>query len=84
MRLLLHAVFLKMKKLLQSFKYPLLFYFELDLNMCSKKIFYHVSQNACQKNALMTTKVSCCFALDKANGLEKVSNMPKRCNCSFA
>ena len=39
MRLLLHAVFLKMKKLLQSFKYPLLFYFELDLNMCSKKYF---------------------------------------------
>ena len=46
MRLLLHAVFLKMKKLLQRFIYLLLlFYFEIDLNKCSKKIylliFYH-------------------------------------------
>ena len=80
MRLLLHAVFLKMEKLLQSFIYLLLlFYFELDLNKCSKKIylliFYHqkenevsskyflfkifcpVSQTACQKNALMITKM---------------------------
>ena len=38
MRLLLHAVFFKIKKLLSSFIYLLLFYFELDLNKCIKPI----------------------------------------------
>ena len=39
MRLLLHAVFLKMKKLMHNFIYLLLFYLELDLNKCSKEIY---------------------------------------------
>ena len=106
MCLLLHAVFLKIKKLLQSFIYLLLFYFELDLNKCSKKnysliccyqkekevcskyflfkIFCRVLQTACQKNAIMITKVSYCFTLDKANGLEKVYTVPTSFICSFA
>ena len=106
MRLLLHAVFLKMKKLFQSFIYLLFFYFELDLNkrskkiysmicyyqkekeVCSKyfsfKIFCRVLQTACQKKCNNDKKVSYYFTLDKANGLEKVYNVPKRFICSFA
>ena len=40
-RLLLHEVFIKMKKLMHSFIHLVLFfYFELFLNSCSKEIFY--------------------------------------------
>ena len=62
MRLLLHAVFLKMKKLLQSFIYLLFFYFELDLNKCSKKIYslicyYQKEKEVCLKYFLF--KIFC-------------------------
>ena len=62
MCLLLHAVFLKMKKLLQSFIYLLFFYFELDLNKCSKKIYslicyYQKEKEVCSKYFLF--KIFC-------------------------
>ena len=62
MRLLLHAVFFKIKKLLSSFIYLLLFYFELDLNKCSKKIYslicyYQKEKEVCSKYFLF--KIFC-------------------------
>ena len=62
MRLLLHAVFFKIKKLLSSFIYLLLFYFELDLNKYSKKIYslicyYQKEKEVCSKYFLF--KIFC-------------------------
>ena len=49
-RLLLHEVFIKMKKLMHSFIHLVLFfYFELYLNSCSKEMFTFICVYYCRK-----------------------------------